>query len=100
MLRTALLSSVFVFSLALRADEPKELARYDARIKLADRQHWSFQAVKKPAPPSVKNASWVRNPIDAFVLARLEKKGWKPAAAAEPHAWLRRIHLDVTGLPP
>ena len=81
-------------------NEPKELARYDAKIKPADRQHWSYLPVKKPAIPTVKNAAWVRNPIDAFVLNRLERKGWKPSGAAEPHAWLRRVYLDVTGLPP
>ena len=86
-----------------RADDikdAKDLARYDARIKPADRQHWSYQPVKKPAIPKVKNATWVRNPIDAFILDRLEKKGWQPAEPAKPHVWLRRVYLDVTGLPP
>src|SRR5438309_42117 len=73
----------------------KDLARYDARIKPADRQHWSYLPVKRPALPQVKNAAWVRNPIDAFVLARLEKQGWKPSPPAEPRAWLRRLYLDV-----
>src|ERR1017187_2176314 len=82
------------------ADEPKDLAKYDARIKPSDRQHWSYLPVKKPALPKVKNTAWVRNPIDAFVLDRLEKKGWKPSPPAEPRAWLRRVYLDVTGLPP
>src|SRR4051812_14035427 len=80
----------------LRAGEsqkPDELARYDKRIKPADRQHWAYQPVKKPMPPSVKQVDWIRNPIDAFVLHRLERKGWKPAPAAEPRAWLRRVHL-------
>jgi hypothetical protein len=80
--------------------DAKDLARYDAKIKPADRQHWSYVPVKKSAVPKVKNADWVRNPIDAFVLDRLEKKGWKPSPPAEPLAWLRRVHLDVTGLPP
>ncbi|MBI2803559.1 MAG: DUF1553 domain-containing protein [Planctomycetes bacterium] len=82
------------------AKDAKDLARRDARIKPADRRHWSYLPVKRPAPPKVKDSKWVRNPIDAFVLARLEMKGWKPAPPAEPHAWLRRVHLDVTGLPP
>jgi hypothetical protein len=81
-------------------NEPKELARYDAKIKPADRRHWSYLPVKKPALPTVKMATWVRNPIDAFVLDRLERKGWKPSPAAEPRAWLRRVYLDVSGLPP
>ena len=56
--------------------------------------------MKRPALPKVKNAAWVRNPIDAFVLAKLEAKGWQPAPPAASAAWLRRVHLDVTGLPP
>src|SRR6187551_3515081 len=50
---------------AVQGDEPQksdELARYDRRIKPADREHWAYQPVKKPAPPAVKNADWVRNP--------------------------------------
>src|SRR5437763_630788 len=85
----------------LAADESaEELARFDARIKPTDRQHWSFQPVRKPVLPAVKDHGWVRSPIDAFVLARLEEKGWKPAAAAEPSALLRRVYLDLIGLPP
>ncbi len=96
---TALVSLVLLAD-AVCAGDSKELAKYDARIKPADRTHWSYQPVKRPALPLVRNAGWVRNPIDAFVLAKLEKKGWTPAAPAEPSAWLRRVHLDVTGLPP
>ena len=61
--------------------------------------HWSFQPISKPAVPVVKDA-WVRNPIDAFVLQKLGERGWKPAAAATPTALMRRIFLDLTGLPP
>jgi hypothetical protein len=62
--------------------------------------HWSFQPVRKPAPPPVKDAAWVRNPIDAFVLAKLEAKGWKPNPPAAEGDLLRRIYLNLTGLPP
>jgi len=62
--------------------------------------HWSFQPRKPVAPPQVRNKSWVRNPIDAFVLAKLEARGWQPSPPAEPAQLLRRIHLDITGLPP
>jgi len=82
------------------AGESKDLAKYDAKIKPADREHWSYLPVKRPMPPKTQNAAWVRNPIDAFVLAKLEAKGWKPSPPAEPAVWLRRVHLDVTGLPP
>jgi hypothetical protein len=100
MRRCAVFIGVLLCASIVRAGEPKELAKYDAKIKPADRLHWSYQPVKKPALPKVKNADWVRNPIDAFVLDRLEKKGWQPSPPAEPRAWLRRVHLDVTGLPP
>src|SRR5438132_14257254 len=77
-----------------------DLAAYDAKIKPADRAHWAYQPVKKPAVRKVRDQSWVRNPIDAFVLAGLEEKNWRPAAPAEPRALLRRIYLDLTGVPP
>ena len=62
--------------------------------------HWAFHALLKPAVPAVKNKAWVKNPIDAFVLTKLEAKGWKPAARASDGDLLRRIYLDLTGLPP
>jgi hypothetical protein len=61
---------------------------------------WSFQPVDRPAPPQVKNAGWVRNPVDAFVLARLEKEGLAPSAEAERRTLVRRLAFDLTGLPP
>ena len=63
-------------------------------------EHWAFRKVEKLAPPVVKDAAWVRNPVDAFVLARLEAAGLKPSPAAEKHTLIRRAYLDVTGLPP
>ncbi len=63
-------------------------------------EHWSFQPVSNPSVPAVKDPHWPRNPIDAFVLAKLEQQGWKPAPAAAPMALLRRVYLDLTGLPP
>jgi hypothetical protein len=83
-----------------RPTGPDMLARFDAVIKPEDRQHWSYQPVRKPAIPRVKDATWVRNPIDAFVLAKLEDKGWKPNPPAEPRALLRRVYFNVIGLPP
>ena len=64
------------------------------------RTHWSLQPLRKPAIPSVTRTGWVRNPIDAFVLARLEAAGLAPAPAAEPLVLLRRLHFDLTGIPP
>jgi hypothetical protein len=62
--------------------------------------HWSLIPPKRPAPPAVKNAAWVRNPIDRFVLARLEERGLAPAPEADRHTLARRLSLDLTGLPP
>jgi hypothetical protein len=64
------------------------------------RAFWAYQPVHRPPVPAVKNGAWVRNPIDAFVLAKLEAKGLKPVGPAEKTAWLRRVTYDLTGLPP
>ena len=63
-------------------------------------QHWSFKAIGKPVTPPVKNASWVRNPLDRFILARLEAEGLAPAPEADRRTLARRLALDLTGLPP
>ncbi len=62
--------------------------------------HWSLIAPTRPALPAVKDKAWVRNPIDAFVLAKLEKLGLKPAPEADRRTLARRLSLDLTGLPP
>lgn len=61
---------------------------------------WSFQKVKRPAVPRVKNAVWAKSPIDAFVLANLEKHKLQPAPQASRPTLIRRAYYDVTGLPP
>lgn len=63
-------------------------------------EHWAFIPPQRPPVPSVKNSSWVANPIDAFVLSKLEHYGLTPAAPAEKTALLRRVSYDLTGLPP
>ena len=64
-------------------------------------KHWSFIPPQRPElPKGLKNSNWVRNPIDAFVLQRLEREGLKPSAEADRATLLRRVSLDVTGLPP
>jgi mono/diheme cytochrome c family protein len=62
--------------------------------------HWAFQVPKKPPVPAVKNAAWVRNPIDAFVAAEQEKHGLHPMSPAPKNILLRRVYLDLIGLPP
>ena len=63
-------------------------------------QHWAYVKPVRPALPQVKNFGWVRNPIDAFVLARLEKEGLTPSPEASKETLLRRVYLDLIGLPP
>jgi hypothetical protein len=61
---------------------------------------WSFVAPQRPPIPDVKDKSWVRNPIDNFILARLEAEGLKPSPEADRATLLRRLSFDLTGLPP
>ena len=61
---------------------------------------WSLQPVARPAVPKVETAQWVRNPIDAFVLDRLEKEGLSPSPEADRRTLIRRVSFDLTGLPP
>ena len=62
--------------------------------------HWAFIPPKRPTPPKVKEVSWPRNAIDNFILARLEREGLKPSPKADKATLLRRVTLDLTGLPP
>jgi len=69
----------------------------------AERRHWAFQARRDAAPPTFTDAAgraWVRNPIDAFVLAGLRKQGLAPAPAADRATLIRRVTYDLHGLPP
>ncbi|MEI6713015.1 MAG: DUF1553 domain-containing protein [Verrucomicrobiota bacterium] len=62
--------------------------------------HWALIPPSKAEVPAVKNGNWAKGPIDRFVLAKLESKGLAPAPEANPRELFRRLHLDVTGLPP
>jgi hypothetical protein len=67
----------------------------------ADRpDHWSFQPVKDPKPPEIEKKEWVRNPIDAFILAKLQAVDLRPSPPADKATLIRRLYLDVHGLPP
>lgn len=61
---------------------------------------WSLRPVQRPSEPAVQRSAWVRNPIDRFVLARLEREGLSPSPEADRYTLLRRVTLDLTGLPP
>lgn len=63
-------------------------------------RHWAFIPPKRAAPLAVVKSSWVRNPIDTFILAKLEARGLTPLQEADPTTLLRRVYLDLSGLPP
>ncbi|HEV3023277.1 MAG TPA: DUF1549 domain-containing protein, partial [Pirellulales bacterium] len=71
-----------------------------AASRNAAAKHWSFQPLAHPPLPAVANSAWVRNPIDAFVLARLEAEGLTPSPEAGRATLIRRLSLDLLGLPP
>jgi hypothetical protein len=72
----------------------------EREFKAAERNYWAFQKVVKPPAPGVQDGAWVRNEIDAFVLARLEEKKIAPNPPADKATLIRRATLDLTGLPP
>jgi hypothetical protein len=63
-------------------------------------EHWSFAKLTRPTVPLVKNAAWVRSPVDAFLLARIEAEGLTPGQEADRVTLIRRLSFDLTGLPP
>jgi hypothetical protein len=71
------------------------------RIKpIPPERHWAFQVVVRPEIPTVADAAWIRNPIDRFIAARQAALGVKPVEEAAPHTLVRRLWLDLLGLPP
>ena len=83
----------------ISADE-RELLRRWITEGASYEKHWSFTPPVASAVPQVRDASWPRNDIDRFVLARMERVGAKPSAEASPEDLVRRVFLDLTGLPP
>ena len=102
----------------VKSDDPirRMPPAYEGHDKLSDREidvlerwiaqggefegHWAFVAPTRPAAPEVQRPDWVRNPIDAFVLSRLERAGLEPSPTADRARLIRRVTLDLTGLPP
>jgi hypothetical protein len=82
------------------APMPNEAPSVRARSDAAKEKHWAFRPVTKPTPPSVSDASWIQNDVDRFILAKLAASGLRPAPPADPRTLLRRMTLDLTGLPP
>jgi cytochrome c553 len=66
----------------------------------AARNHWAWQPLHAPSPPTVKMAGWVKNPVDQFVLAKLEEQQITPSGPAERATLIRRAYFDLIGLPP
>ncbi len=82
--------------------EPREIAKLRQWIAEGANftGHWAYQPISKPALPAVSNPDWVQNEIDLFILHRLEQSGLKPSPPADGRTLLRRLTLDLTGLPP
>lgn len=81
-------------------DVEETLEVYDRRIDDGDRSHWSYLPVMRPHVPEVSDRDWPRSPIDRFVLSELESEDMQPADDVSKSARLRRVYLDVTGMPP
>ncbi|MEW5977409.1 MAG: DUF1553 domain-containing protein [Acidobacteriota bacterium] len=81
---------------------PAEIDRLIAWITQGAKwqQHWAFAPPVRPPPPQTQDRSWLRNAIDSFVLAKLEREGWQPSPEADRVTLIRRVSLDLTGLPP
>ena len=83
-----------------RTDDAAKAAKPKRSIDLeTGRKFWAFQPVADPAAPAVKDSAWSQDPVDRFLLAKIEAKGLKPAGDADRHTWIRRVSLDLTGLP-
>jgi len=79
---------------------PAENAGAEAGLQAEANGHWSFREISGPQVPKTANPGWIRNPIDSFVLEALEKRGLQPSPRASRETLLRRLHLDLLGLPP
>jgi len=76
------------------------LSAASIKVNLSGRDHWAFQKPANPPLPKVNQIHWAAQPLDAFVLARLEAKGLKPSPKADKTTLIRRAYFDLTGLPP
>src|SRR5690242_20590902 len=85
--------------LLMASDTVAPLGKYTA----AERRHWAFVPRSHPEIPTFRDAAdraWIKTPVDAFLLARLQKEGLKPSPAADRATLIRRVSFDLTGLPP
>ena len=104
----ALLTSLFVGNHDSNADDLQKLQSIirdeasmdEVPIDAYDREHWAYQPLVKPAVPRVKDSNWSANPIDAFLLSRMESKGLSPAPTTDRYTLMRRLYFDMLGVPP
>ncbi|MCC7423663.1 MAG: PSD1 domain-containing protein [Planctomycetaceae bacterium] len=91
----------FIRWVELGAPDPREEQSAGSAPEMKEaRKHWSFQPVRKAVPPVVEAHDRVANPIDAFVLERLQREHWRFARPAARQQWIRRVTFDLLGLPP
>ena len=76
------------------------LGKANATYAKLKKDHWAWQPLKDVAPPEVRDASWARDDVDRYVLAKLEEKGLRPVGDADRTTLIRRVTFDLTGLPP
>ncbi len=88
------------YAFPLRQRPAPQVHWWEKRIRPQDRQHWAWLPLRRPQLPEVRKSSWCRNPIDRFILARLEQAGLKPNPPQEPRRLVRRLYLDLLGMPP
>ncbi len=84
--------------LPMRSLEAEAAALHHSRggvITAESKNYWAYKPVKRPQVPAIRDRAWVRNPIDAFILAKLEAKGLKPAPPADKTALVRRVYYDL-----
>src|SRR5262245_51077299 len=96
----AILGSTLGWAADPPAQSPPAPESKEKPVTQADREHWSFRPPVRPVVPQVRKPRWVRNPIDAFILANLEDSELAPAPEADRSTLLRRLSFDLTGLPP
>lgn len=97
---TRWVSEGLLWNTAGGAEKPLPVKKGPPPVNAETMRFWSFRPVKRPAIPAIHDRSWVKTPIDAFVLAKLEKAGLHPAPPASKTTLLRRAYYDLTGLPP
>jgi hypothetical protein len=78
----------------------KKAGANEFKLEKRKQEHWSWQPIRVPDVPKVKDAAWPRSDIDRFLLANLEAKGLHPASDTDPRTLIRRLHFDLIGLPP